>query len=43
MKNYIIKNSEPLLIGFLVALLAIYLFDSISDIILKIALIQNEK
>jgi len=40
MKNYIKKNLEPLLIGFIVAIMTIYFFNLIDDIIIKIALIN---
>ena len=39
MKKYIKENLEPLLIGFLIAILTIYFFNLVSDIIIKIALI----
>lgn len=42
MKNYILKNLEPILIGFVIAIMTIYFFNLISDIILKITLIQNK-
>lgn len=42
MKKYILKNLEPLLIGFLIAILSIYFFNLISDLIIKLALIKNE-
>jgi len=41
MKNYIKENLEPLLIGFVIAIMMIYLFNTISDTIIKIALIKN--
>lgn len=41
MKKYIKNNLEPLLIGFISAMLVIYFFDSINDIIIKIALINK--
>ena len=41
MKKYIKENLEPLLIGFVIAILTIYFFNLISDTIIKIALIKN--
>lgn len=41
MKKYIKDNFEPILIGFVVAIMTIYLFNLISDTIIKIALIKN--
>lgn len=41
MREYIKKNLEPLLIGFISAMLVIYFFNSINDIIIKIALINK--
>lgn len=43
MKKYILKNLEPLLIGFVIALLVIYFFKSVSDIIIKIAILKNKE
>lgn len=42
MKNYVQKNLEPLLIGFVIAILLIYFTNTISDIIIKINLINND-
>lgn len=42
MKKYIKENLEPLLIGFVVAILTIYLVNTISDIVIKIALINSK-
>jgi hypothetical protein len=39
--KYIKENLEPILIGFVIAIMTIYLFNTISDIIIKIALIKN--
>ena len=39
--KYIKNNLEPLLIGFVIAILTIYLFNTISDTIIKIALINQ--
>jgi hypothetical protein len=41
MKKYILKNLEPMLIGFVIAILTIYFFNLISDTIIKIALIKK--
>lgn len=41
MKKYITENLEPILVGFVIAILTIYFFNLISDTILKIALIKN--
>lgn len=40
MKNYIIKNLEPILLGVSIAIFSIYLINKISDIIIQIALIK---
>lgn len=42
MKTYLKKNLEPILVGFTLAIMTIYLVNTISNIILKIALIINE-
>jgi len=42
MKRYILKNLEPLLIGFVTAILTIYFFNMISDIIIKIAILNSK-
>lgn len=42
MRKYIINNLQPLLIGFVTAMLFIYTFNTISDIIIKIAILNNE-
>ena len=42
MKKYIKENLEPLFIGFVVAILTIYLVNTISDIVIKIALINSK-
>lgn len=42
MKNYVQKNLEPLLIGFVIAILFIYFTNTITDIIIKINLINND-
>ena len=41
MKKYLKENLEPILIGFVIAIMAIYLFNTISDTIIKIALIEK--
>ena len=41
MKKYIKENLEPILIGFIIAILTIYFFNLVSDIIIKIALINK--
>jgi hypothetical protein len=41
MKKYILKNLEPLLIGFVIAILTIYFFNLVSDTIIKVALIKK--
>ena len=41
MKQYIKKNLEAILLGFTIAILTIFIFNLISDIIIKIALIKN--
>lgn len=41
MKKYLKENLEPILIGFVIAIMTIYLFNTISDIIIKIALIKE--
>jgi hypothetical protein len=40
--KYIKQNLEPILMGFVIALITIYLFNTISDVIIKIALIKNK-
>jgi hypothetical protein len=40
-KQYISKNLQPLLIGFISAMLFIYLTNTIADIIIKLALIKK--
>jgi hypothetical protein len=40
MKEYIKKNLEPILIGFVIAIMSIYLFNLMSDTIIKIMLIK---
>lgn len=42
MKTYLKKNLEPILVGFTLAIMTIYLFNTISDIIIKITLIINK-
>ena len=42
MKNYIIKNLEPILLGFTIAIMTIYFFNLISDIVIKIAILNNK-
>ena len=42
MKKYLKENLEPILVGFVLAIMTIYLFNTISDIILKITLIINK-
>lgn len=41
MKKYLKENLEPILIGFVIAIMTIYLFNTISDTIIKIALIKE--
>lgn len=41
MKKYLKENLKPILIGFTIAIMTIYFFNSISDIIIKIALIKK--
>jgi len=43
MKKYIIKNLEPILLGFVIAIMTIYFFNLVSDVIVKIALIQEKQ
>lgn len=38
--KYIKDNLEPLLIGFIIAILFIYFFNMIDDIIIKIAILK---
>lgn len=40
--SFLKKNLEPILVGFTLAIMTIYLVNTISNIILKIALIINE-
>jgi hypothetical protein len=40
MKKYIKDNFQPILIGFSIAVITIYVINTISDIIIKIALIK---
>ena len=42
MKNYIIKNLEPILLWFAIAIMTIYFFNLISDIVIKIAILNNK-
>ena len=39
--QYVSKNLQPLLIGFISAMLFIYLINTIADIIIKLSLIKN--
>ena len=41
MKKYILKNLEPLLIGFVIAITTIYFFNLVSDTIIKLELINK--
>jgi len=43
MKKYIIKNIEPILIGFVIAILFIYFFNLIDNLIIKLYLIKYNK
>ena len=40
--KYIKQNLEPILLGLVIALITIYLFNTISDVIIKIAIIKNK-
>lgn len=42
MKNYILKNIKPLLIGFVAGIFLIHFLILVSDTIVKIAIIQNK-
>lgn len=42
MKKYIIENLEPILLGFAIAIMTIYFFNLISDIVIKIAILNNK-
>ena len=42
MLNYIKKNLEPILIGFTIGSFSLYLLHIISDIIIKIAILNNK-
>ena len=42
MKKYIQKNLEPMLLGFLIAILTIYFFNTIRDLIISIELIRHK-
>lgn len=39
--KYIKENLEPLLIGFVIAIMTIYFFNLVSDTIIKIALVNK--
>jgi hypothetical protein len=40
MKEYLKKNLEPILIGYVVAVMILYVLDTIGDTIIKLALIK---
>lgn len=42
MRNYLIKNCKPILVGFTIALIMVYYTQLVSDIIIKIALIGED-
>ena len=43
MKKYIFENIKPLMIGFIFAVIIVFLFQQIQDVIIKIALINAKK
>lgn len=43
MKEYFKNNLEPILVGFVIAVFTIFLFNLVSDIIVKIAIVQNRQ
>jgi hypothetical protein len=42
MRNYLKNNLEPILIGFALAIVFIYVTNTISDVVIKIAILTNK-